>query len=58
MVSVPLRGKEGAGQKLKWNGLSRIQNAVSVPLRGKEGAGHFLLESAFLGDDSFRPLAG
>ncbi len=37
-VSVPLRGKEGAGRDSE----GRIQvviKAVSVPLRGKEGAG-------------------
>ncbi len=38
MVSVPLRGKEGAGQ---WRICAkRVKfSFVSVPLRGKEGAG-------------------
>ncbi len=61
-VSVPLRGKEGAGlisalsPQVSW-----AQN-VSVPLRGKEGAG--LIEVlktqnyTFIGGPSFRPLAG
>ncbi len=38
-VSVPLRGKEGAGH-LSYADLSgAILYCVSVPLRGKEGAG-------------------
>ncbi len=36
-VSVPLRGKEGAGLTLL--GLLGLGGCVSVPLRGKEGAG-------------------
>ncbi len=45
LVSVPLRGKEGAG---RWGtagviaALSPQVSWVSVPLRGKEGAGHSL----------------
>ncbi len=38
VVSVPLRGKEGAGRKKRGIKLVAI-SAVSVPLRGKEGAG-------------------
>ncbi len=37
-VSVPLRGKEGAGQ-MKGGKKSKCAPEVSVPLRGKEGAG-------------------
>ena len=40
IVSVPLRGKEGAGlnpDSANW----RANQPVSVPLRGKEGAGRF-----------------
>ncbi len=37
IVSVPLRGKEGAGQNRLCR--SRRLSFVSVPLRGKEGAG-------------------
>ncbi len=38
IVSVPLRGKEGAGL---YSGTEVLQSLspVSVPLRGKEGAG-------------------
>ncbi len=36
-VSVPLRGKEGAGQFSP--GTKAFDKLVSVPLRGKEGAG-------------------
>ncbi len=40
LVSVPLRGKEGAGPVKRFlkNGDKSV--TVSVPLRGKEGAGH------------------
>ncbi len=38
-VSVPLRGKEGAGLPLEMAGDRYEQSTVSVPLRGKEGAG-------------------
>ncbi len=37
-VSVPLRGKEGAGLDFVNCNLTGV-NFVSVPLRGKEGAG-------------------
>ncbi len=39
MVSVPLRGKEGAGLPLRTIATVLIAIVVSVPLRGKEGAG-------------------
>ncbi len=39
-VSVPLRGKEGAGQTGKISDSdAALLEGVSVPLRGKEGAG-------------------
>ena len=45
LVSVPLRGKEGAG---RWGWLLPLSNGciVSVPLRGKEGAGPNWLSGA------------
>ncbi len=57
VVSVPLRGKEGAGRfSMSTDGMKLT--FVSVPLRGKEGAGHtswFLKDTTWVG---FRPLAG
>ncbi len=38
-VSVPLRGKEGAGHCLELTEIVNDYGEVSVPLRGKEGAG-------------------
>ncbi len=38
-VSVPLRGKEGAGLERLYRALEQRYREVSVPLRGKEGAG-------------------
>ena len=38
-VSVPLRGKEGAGHAVRY--VQQARDRVSVPLRGKEGAGPF-----------------
>ncbi len=38
-VSVPLRGKEGAGQNHNGSTYKASVPGVSVPLRGKEGAG-------------------
>ncbi len=58
IVSVPLRGKEGAGQRaLKLLGPDVVE--VSVPLRGKEGAG-LTSEGAHSQEcvPCFRPLAG
>ncbi len=39
VVSVPLRGKEGAGRAMLTNLRKSLRAIVSVPLRGKEGAG-------------------
>ncbi len=39
LVSVPLRGKEGAGLSTATIVYDGEENDVSVPLRGKEGAG-------------------
>ncbi len=58
LVSVPLRGKEGAGRS---HGLSNRQSQgahVSVPLRGKEGAGLKRNGGILIKRFSFRPLAG
>ncbi len=38
-VSVPLRGKEGAGLQAACKAAGVSAKGVSVPLRGKEGAG-------------------
>ncbi len=57
MVSVPLRGKEGAGQKDNDDCLD-YPSPVSVPLRGKEGAGRLISISLTIAVPSFRPLAG
>ena len=59
-VSVPLRGKEGAGQRVSKRPTQAPMDEVSVPLRGKEGAG---LEDGDCQAESlkclgFRPLAG
>ncbi len=56
-VSVPLRGKEGAGLSSKpWT--SRNTTTVSVPLRGKEGAGPNYEKLERFDASGFRPLAG
>ncbi len=41
-VSVPLRGKEGGGPRLRLKVLAWRLTRVSVPLRGKEGGGRSL----------------
>ncbi len=58
-VSVPLRGKEGAGQNLRQPIVSI--SLVSVPLRGKEGAGLMLKvsdETALIQASVSVPLRG
>ncbi len=58
-VSVPLRGKEGAG-RMDTAVTYAVPDVVSVPLRGKEGAGQGInFTKVFLClVVGFRPLAG
>ncbi len=59
-VSVPLRGKEGAGPWVYAAKDGIDLYVVSVPLRGKEGAGHSVgvLRLSTQTTKGFRPLAG
>ncbi len=56
-VSVPLRGKEGAGHCYLASHHACHGN-VSVPLRGKEGAGPGKLTASWKADDEFPSPCG
>ncbi len=58
VVSVPLRGKEGAGPEEQGESIDNRFD-VSVPLRGKEGAGLGIENpGGTIRPTGFRPLAG